>query len=39
MITEERLNLLHERFKKKAQTNYDNYQSSGVGPEDRLVFS
>lgn len=31
MITEERLNLLHERFKKKAQTNYDNYQASGIG--------
>lgn len=31
MITEERLKLLYERFKKKAQTNYDNYQTSGVG--------
>lgn len=31
MITEERLNLLHERFKKKARTNYENYQTSGVG--------
>lgn len=31
MITEERLNLLYERFKKKAQTNYENYQASGIG--------